>query len=169
MYINRTGEIKVRIRGIDQAIRWAAGCNEMALKGAQDGAVEAAGYLMDVIKEKFGTYQSTGGDGGGTWSKLKFETIARKLRRFGVGDKPLVASGKMRDSFYVKPGGPGTIAASVVSQDDKLLHHIYGAPRRGVPKRDPMLVTAIEEADMCHDIVEDAVNDAMDRFKSRGR
>ena len=168
MYINKAGEIKVRIRGVNQVIRWTAGCNETALKGAQKGAIEAAEYLMDVIKEKFGTYQSTGGTGGGPWAKLKFETIVRKLRAYGVGDKPLVASGSMKDSFYVKPGGPNTISASVASKDDKLLHHIYGAPRRGVPKRDPMLVTALEEEDMCHDIVEDAVNAAMDRFISRG-
>lgn len=165
MYINRDGEIKVRVRGVNSAVRWSAGCNDEVLKAARSGTIEAAEYLKDVIQEKIGTYQSTGGTGGGAWAKLKYETIARKLREFGVGDRPLLASGDLQSSFYIVPGGPGTIAASVSSQDPKLIHHIYGAPRRGIPQRDPMIVTAVEEMDMCHDIIMDAIDDAFARMK----
>jgi hypothetical protein len=161
MYINKLGEVKVRIKGIDRTLRELANTNDDTLDAARSGVHKAAEYLMEVIKEKFGVYQDTGGNGGGAWARLKFETIQRKMRKYGVGDKPLIASGEMRDSFYIKEGGEGTIAASVASRDPKLIHHIYGAPRAGVPRRDPMLVTAVEEHDMCHDIVEDEINDVL--------
>lgn len=162
MFINKSGEIKIRIRGVTSVIRTLANTNERTKKAAYDGTIEAADYLCDVIKEKIGRYQSTGGDNGGKWRKLAFETIKRKMNKYGIGDKPLLASGDLRDSFYVKKGGKGTISASVASTDYKLQWHVEG---RGVPKRDPMMVTALEEADMCHDIIEDAINKVFDDLR----
>lgn len=156
MFINRHGELKVRVRGVDKALRTLANTNEQTRRAAYEGVSEAADYLKDIIQEKIGKYQSTGGDGGGAWAKLKVDTIFRKMKKYGVGDKPLLASGALRDSFYVKKGGEGTISASVASKDPKLVYHIEGNSR--LPKRDPMIVTAIEEMDMCHDIIEDAIN-----------
>lgn len=163
MYINRFGELKVRVRGINQSVRWLAGMRDSTFEAARVGAVKAAEYLMAVIKEKFGSYQATGGDGGGPWKRLSYETNTRKLRKYGFAHKPLIASGDMKESFYVKPGGKGRLSASVASDDPKLIHHIYGAPRANVPQRDPMLISAIEEADMCEDIIRDEVYKVLGR------
>lgn len=146
-------DVKVRIRGVDQYIRTLARTNDATRRAANVGVIKAAEHLLQKVREKFGVYQSTGGTGGGSWAKLKYETIARKLRK-GYGNKPLIETGAMRDSFSVVRGGKGTIAASVGSSDPKLIHHIYGAPRAGVPQRDPIRVTATEQMGACHDIIE---------------
>lgn len=147
--------VKVRIRGVDRYVRDLVADNEDLKRNAIKGVRKAAEYLLQVVKGKIGSYQSSGGGslGFGPWPKLKFETIQRKLRKYGVGNKPLLGSGDLRDSFTVIEGGKGRISASVGSNDQKLVHHVYGAPGAGVPKRDPILVTANEERDKCHDII----------------
>lgn len=147
--------LKVRIRGIDTYIRDLAKISHKTYDAAREGTVEAAEYLLEVVKEKIGVYQPG-------WAKLKYETIQRKLRRHGVGDKPLLASGEMRDSFRVIEGGKGRLSASVGSDSPYLVHHVYGAPGAGVPKRDPIRITAVEEMDMCHQIIEEKIMEAID-------
>lgn len=164
MYINKSGEIKIRIHGVDQSIRWLATMRTELKVAAQVGILKAAEHLMEKIKAKFGTYQSTGGDGDGPWRKLSPDTNWRKVKKYGFKDKPLIATGKMRDSFYIKKGGKGTIAASVASKDPKLIHHIYGAPRAHLPRRDLFLVTAKEEEQECKDILKDEVYEAMSKL-----
>lgn len=159
-------ELKFRVRGIDTYIRTLAKTNDQTFKAARSGAMEAAEYLLDVILEKIGVYQQTGGDpdGKGRWKKLKYETRRKKLRKYGVGDKPLLASGALKESFKVIPGGKGRLAASVGSDSPYLVYHVYGAPGAKVPMRDPIRITAIEEMDMCHQIIEDAIIKEMDRW-----
>ncbi len=151
--------MKVRVRGVNQSIRWIASVRDSTRHAARLGCIEAAQYLMDVIKEKFGRYQPTGGTNGGAWAKLTYDTNIRKLIKWGFSNKPLIASGDMKESFYVNKASTSTaISASVASDDPKLVYHVYGAPRANVPQRDPMLITAIEERDMCHDIIRDEIN-----------
>lgn len=147
--------LKVRIRGIDTYIRDLAKLESKTYDAAREGTVEAAEYLLEVVKEKIGVYQPG-------WAKLKHETIKKKLYKYGVGDKPLLASGALRDSFSVIEGGKGRLSASVGSDSPYLIHHVYGAPGANVPKRDPIRVTAVEEMDMCHQIIEDRIMEEID-------
>lgn len=153
MYINMSGEIKVRVKGVDRALLELARTDDAHKRALKRGVREAAEMLMQAIKSKFGSYQATGGTGGGAWARLTFDTMKQKLRKYGFSGKPLVGTGKMRDSFYVKDGGEGTFAASVASTDSKLINHIYGAPRVGLPQRDPMVVTAEEKRSDCRKII----------------
>lgn len=166
MIFNRkTGEFKVRVRGVDKLIRDMARLDESVHKSAKRGVLEAAEYLKDVIQEKFGTYQESGGINNGAWQKLKPDTVWRKRKKGIKGDKPLIESGKMKNSFYTKSATTlEGIAASVGSDDPKIVHHVYGAPSINLPPRDMILVTAVEEKDMCHDIIMDAVNSAVDKL-----
>lgn len=159
-------EIKVRIRGIDRYIRDLAKTSDETYNAARKGINKAAEHLLKKVVAKIGIYQSTGGPPGGygRWQKLKYETIARKLRKYDVGDKPLLASGDLRDSFSIVKGGKGRLSASVGSDSPYLIHHVYGAPRAGVPMRDPIRVTAIEEMETCHEIIEDEIMKVIDTW-----
>ena len=147
--------LKVRVRGVDRYVRDLAKIDYKTFDAARDGVIEAAEYLLEVVKEKIGVYQPG-------WAKLKYNTIKKKLSRYGVGDKPLLASGAMRDSFKVVKGGKGRLSASVGSDSSYLVHHVYGAPGANVPKRDPIRVTAVEEMDMCHQIIEEKIMEVID-------
>ena len=152
-------EFKTRIRGIDTYIRDLAKLDSRTYSAARDGTVLAAEHLLQKVKDKIGVYQPTGGPPGGhgRWKKLKFETIKKKLRKYGVGDKPLYASGDLKESFSVVEGGRGRLSASVGSSSPYLIHHVYGAPGANVPMRDPIRVTAKEEMEACHKIIEDEI------------
>lgn len=143
--------LKVRVRGIDRYIRDLAKISDKTYYAARDGTVEAAEYLRDVVKEKLGTYQPG-------WPKLKFETIKKKAR----GDSPLLETTAMKESFKVIEGGKGRLSASVGSDSPYLVHHVYGAPGANVPKRDPIRITAIEEGDMCKQIIEEKIMEVID-------
>ena len=151
--------LKVRVRGIDTYIRDLAKTDRGAYNAARRGTVKAAQHLLERVKAKIGVYQNTGGapNGYGRWPKLKWETRLKKLRKYNVGDRPLLASGSLRDSFTVIEGGRGRLSASVGSDSPYLIHHVYGAPGANVPMRDPIRVTAVEERDNCHKIIEDEI------------
>lgn len=159
-------EFKQRVRGVDTYIRDLAKMDTKLHNAARDGVLIAAEHLLEKVKSKIGVYQSTGGppNGHGRWAKLKFETIQRKLRRYGVGNKPLYASGALKESFSVIPGGKGRLSASVGSDSDYLVHHVYGAPGANVPMRDPIRITAVEEMDRCHEIIEDEIAKTIDMW-----
>ena len=133
---------------------------------ARDGTVLAAEYLLEKVKAKIGVYQSTGGPPGGygRWPKLKYDTIKKKLRKYGVGNKPLLMTGDLSESFTVVEGGKGRVSASVGSDSDYLVHHVYGAPGAKVPMRDPIRITAVEERDACHKIIEDEIMKVIDTW-----
>ena len=152
-------QFKTRVRGIDTYIRDLAKLDSRTYSAARDGTVLAAEHLLQKVKDKIGVYQPTGGPPGGygRWKKLKFETIKKKLRKYGVGDKPLYASGDLKESFSVVEGGRGRLSASVGSSSPYLIHHVYGAPGANVPMRDPIRVTAKEEMEACHKIIEDEI------------
>lgn len=155
--------VKIRIRGINQVTRSLSYASDLTYQAARRGTVKAAKYLLQKILAKFGHYQSTGGPGGGPWPQLKFETIKKKLLKYGVGNKPLIASGQMSNSsnWTVVEGGTGRLAASVGTDDEKILNHIYGAPHAHIPQRDPCRVTAVEEMDKCRQIITDEVINAL--------
>lgn len=155
----------VRIRGVDRVIRNLVETNDGIYDSAREGCNEAARHLLTKIKEKFGKYNPTGGDPGGygSWRKLSIGTRIKKMRKYGFSDKPLIATGKTVGSLSVKEGGKGRLAASVSVESDYIIHHVYGAPGANVPMRDPMRVTALEEKQACHDIVENYINDAIRR------
>lgn len=159
-------ELKFRVRGVDTYIRDLAKMNDETFKAARKGVEKAAEHLLKVVVSKIGVYQSTGGPPGGhgRWKKLKYETIQRKLRRHNVGDKPLYASGALKESFDVIKGGKGRLSASVGSSSPYLVHHVYGAPGAGVPMRDPIRITAIEERDTCREIIEDEIMKVIDNW-----
>lgn len=150
---------KVRIRGIDTYIRDLAKIDQKTYNAVEDGVLKAAEHLLKNVVAKIGVYQSTGGPPGGhgRWRKLKHETIKKKAFKYGVGDKPLLASTALKNSFKVIKGGKGRLSASVGSDSDYLIHHVYGAPGANVPMRDPIRITAVEERDTCHQIIEDEV------------
>ena len=150
---------KFRVRGIDTYIRDLAKTNNDTFNAARRGVEKSAEHLLERVISKIGSYQPTGGDPGGygRWKKLKYETIKKKIRKYGVGDNPLLASGSLRDSFRVIKGGKGRLSASVGSDSDYLVHHVYGAPGGHVPMRDPIKITAVEERDACHKIIEDEI------------
>lgn len=155
----------VRIRGVDRTIRNLVNTHDNIEDGARDGCNAAAKYLLGKIRDKFGKYNPTGGDPGGhgSWKRLTPDTIWKKVRKYGHNSGPLIASGKTVGSLSVKEGGKGRLAASVSVSSDYIAYHVYGAPGANVPMRDPMRVTAKEEKDECHDIVEKYVMDAIRR------
>lgn len=159
-------EFKTRIRGINTYIRDLAKLDMKTYNAAREGTVLAAEHLLEKVKAKIGVYQSTGGPPGGygRWPKLKYETRLKKLRKYGVGDKPLLMTGNMRDSFSVVEGGKGRLSASVGSSSPYLIHHVYGAPGAKVPMRDPIRVTAKEEMEACHKIIEDEIMKEIDAW-----
>lgn len=152
--------LKTRVRGVDTYIRDLAKLEYKTYDAAREGVIKAAEYLLEKVIAKIGVYQETGGPpkGHGRWKKLKWDTIQRKVRKYGKGgDRPLLASGALKDSFSVVEGGKGRLSASVGSDSEYLVHHVYGAPRANVPMRDPVRVTAVEEMDACHNIIEDKI------------
>ena len=157
MAILNDGLVKVRVKGVDQTIRWFAKEEERCKVGAQNGVMKAAEYLMQKVKSKFGSYQQTGGTGGGPWARLKIETMIKKAKKYGFSGRPLIGYGGMKESIHVIKGGKGTISASVGSDDPKMAHHVFGAPKKNVPPRDTLLCTAVEEKKKCHDIIADEV------------
>lgn len=156
--------MRVRIRGIDTYIRDLAKIDSKTYEAAREGTIKAAQYLLEKVVAKIGIYQPTGGmmGGRGRWKKLKEETIRKKLRKYNVGDKPLLASSDLKGSFSVVEGGRGRLSASVGSDSEYLIHHVYGAPRGNVPMRDPIRVTAVEEAEACHKIIEEEIMKEID-------
>lgn len=166
--------LSFRVRGIDATIRNLAHMRDDIMPVAQAGMNEAAEYLAGKVRAKFGNYQPTGGgtsfsgnDGdilGGPWAQLKEDTIKRKLRLYGIGNRPLVASGQSRDAIKaIKADSNSTnrIVAYVGTDSDevarKLINAVYGAPRGGVPRRDPLKVTAYEERDNVQHMVESRI------------
>lgn len=141
--------VTVRIRGISNTVRNLAHTSDAIFDGALNGINDAASYLKNRIEDKFGSYQQTGGPGDGPWPRLKPATIRHKK----TGDSPLYTTGNMAGSLYIEHGGKGRLSARVASSSSYIIHHIYGAPRGNVPKRDPFKVTAKEEADACRDII----------------
>lgn len=153
----------VRIRGVDREIRNLVDASDELREAARDGCNAAGEHLLEVIKEKFGKYNSTGGAPGGygSWPKLKFETRRKKVRKYGRDPGPLIASGKTVNSLHLKEAGKGRLAASVTADSSYLIHHVYGAPGAHVPMRDPMRVTAIEEREECHKIILEHIEAAL--------
>lgn len=158
--------LKVRIRGVDTYIRDLAKTSDETFNAARKGVILSAEYLLEKVKAKIGVYQSTGGPPGGhgRWTKLKENTIWKKITKYGVGDKPLFMTGDLKESFTVVKGGKGRLSASVGSDSPYLVHHVYGAPGAHVPMRDPIRVTATEERDACHKIIEDEITKVIDTW-----
>lgn len=138
--------LKIKADGIEETIKFMDTTDKRIHDGIVAGLTASSNYLRDAIKAKFGSYQNTGGNGGGSWKKLKYSTVVRKRKR-GMGsnaNKPLLGTGEMRDSIK-SVVNKNKLIAGVMSDDPKLVHHVYGAPRAGVPRRDPVLITTKEE------------------------
>lgn len=153
----------VRIRGVDRTIRNMVDTGDALYDAARKGCNEAGEHLLEVIKNKFGRYNPTGGAPGGygAWPKLKYETRAKKIRKYGHDAGPLIETGATVGSLHLKEAGKGRLAASVTADSSYLVHHVYGAPGANVPMRDPMRITAIDEKDKCHDIIVKCIDDAI--------
>jgi hypothetical protein len=154
--------VKVHLKGFDSVIRQFDRTDSDIEEALSDGTEEAAEHLKECIENKFGTYQQTGGRGNGPWERLKYATIARKRKKGNGGNagKPLVDYGDMMFSFDIQTSNARRKhTASVTSDDEKILYHIYGARSRthGVPRRDPVRPTFEEERQTCFGIVIDAV------------
>jgi hypothetical protein len=152
--------IKVHLVGFDSFIRDFDRTNDKIEQGLYDGTDSAANYLRDCIEDKFGTYQSRGGPSNGLWPKLKYKTIVSKRKKGNSGNatKPLVDYGDMMFSFDIQTSNrTRKHTATITSDDDKILYHIYGAPHASVPRRDPVRPTLEDERQHCFDIIVDAV------------
>ena len=149
--------ISVRIKGVDAVVREY----DRKIEGMEDaltkGTEETGEKLIECNEDKFGHYQPG-------WAKLKYETIVRKRRR-GAGanaTKPLIEFGDMMFSFFKRLSvRTRKHVVHILSDDPKILHHIYGAPGSNVPKRDPVRPTVKEENDKCLDIIKDTVKREM--------
>lgn len=157
--------LKFRIHGINKTLRSLANTSDVTYNAARKGTTLSAEHLKRCIVEKFGKKNPTGGDpkGYGAWKSLKFETRVRKIRKYGHDRGPLIASGKAKDSFIIIEGGVNRLAASVGTDCDYLIHHIYGAPGANVPMRDPIRVTQEEESEHCRDIIENEIKNALSK------
>lgn len=141
--------IKVHVSGVDRVVRELRELGGNIEDALDDACEEAAEYLRDSISDKFGFYQ----DG---WDQLKPDTINHK----GGADEPLIESGDMMFSFEIQTSNATRKhTATVYSEDEKLIHHVYGAPRAGVPMRDPVRPTTKEEKDECINIIRDKVKE----------
>lgn len=145
--------IRVRVSGVDAVVRSYNRKKEDIEQALTDGTEEAGDYLIECIEDKFGVYQPG-------WEKLKYETIVRKKRR-GAGinaRKPLIEFADMMFSFFKRTSAKTRKhIIHIISDDPKILHHIYGAPAANVPKRDPVRPTINEENDKCLEMIHDAV------------
>jgi hypothetical protein len=145
--------IKTRVTGIDAAIRSFDRKRDDVEQALTEGTEEAGDYLIECIEDKFGVYQPG-------WKKLKYETIYRK-KRHGAGanaTKPLIEFADMMFSFFkITSVKTRKHVVHILSDDPKIIHHIYGAPSAGVPKRDPVRPTVKEENEKCLEIIKDAV------------
>ena len=148
--------IKVDVKGVEEAIRFLDQTDDNIRKGSIIGLREASKYLVDKIKSKFGTYQPG-------WAKLAYDTVVRKVRK-GQSSRPLLATGKMKESVKARNYTSGNrLKSTVYSDDEKIIHHIFGAPRAGVPKRDPMLITTTEEEDEITNIISNAISNEISK------
>jgi len=139
-------QLRARVHGIDQTIRSLAKASDDDKRAIREGIHAAAEYLKTKIEAKIGVYQPG-------WAPLTFETNKKKLRLWGFSGKPLLGSGKMKGSFYVHDSGGTALMSSVGSSSDYIKNHVYGAPARNIPVRDPMLVTSDQEKDACRQII----------------
>lgn len=153
-------DVKVRVHGISHVMRELARANKEEEIALRRGVHESAEFLMGKIKEKFGVYQPNGGSGGGPWKQLTFETNMKKLRKWGFTNKPLLGSGALRDSLYIKDTNGKSIMSSVASNSPYMVYHVYGAPARNLPPRDAMLVSAEQYKDDCRKIILDNIYSA---------
>lgn len=152
--------MRVHVSGLDKFLRDYDRKNSDIENALHDGVEEATEYLRESMENKFGSYQSSGGTRGGPWDKLKYETIVRKRKKGNGGNanKPLVDYGDMMFSLDMQTSNrTRKHTMTITSDDEKILFHVFGVPRRGVPKRDPIRPTIDEEREMCFKIVADAV------------
>lgn len=156
--------MKVDVSGLNEIIKELDTMDKSIKVGTRRGLVKSSIYLRDKIKERFGTYQASGGDGGGPWKRLLYATVVRK-RKKGYGtsaNSPLVKTGKLRESIKNRINRAGT-EASIYSNDTRLKYHVYGAPRMGVPKRDPMKITTKEEQENVIEIFKEELLDEISK------
>lgn len=145
--------ISVRIKGVDALVR----SFDRKIDGMEDaltkGTDEAADYLIECIEDKFGVYQPG-------WKPLKPDTIFKKAK-LGAGanaNKPLIMFGDMMFSFFKRTSvRTRKHVVHILTNDPKIIHHIYGAPGANVPMRDPVRPTVREENEKCIDIIRDVV------------
>lgn len=150
-------QIRAHISGVDAVVRNFDRRIDGMEEALDEGCTDAAEYLKERIEDKFGVYQPG-------WKPLQYITRLKKIRK-GNGanaNKPLVDYGDMMFSFDISTSNrtrKHTVA--ITSDDEKLVHHIYGAPRAGVPKRDPVRPTVKEEREKCLEILADRVKEVM--------
>lgn len=138
--------ISVHIKGVDKVIRDIRSISDDLEDVLDEGCEEAAEHLRDAMSDKFGYYQ----DG---WEYLKPDTIQKK-----GNDEPLIDSGDMMFSLETKTKNrTRKHTVTVFSEDEKLPYHVYGAPRAGVPRRDPIRPTTVEERENCINIIRNKV------------
>ena len=148
---------RVHVSGIDATVRMFDRAIEGMDEALDEGCQEAAEYLQECVENKFGEYQPG-------WKPLAYITRRKKVLK-GNGansNKPLVDYGDMMFSLETRTSNrtrKHTVA--VVSTDEKIIHHVYGAPAANVPKRDPMRPTAKEEREECIQMVIDKVKEVM--------
>lgn len=150
-------DIRAYVTGMDAVIRGFDRRIDGMEEALDEGCIEAAEYLQECIENKFGHYQ-TG------WAPLKDDTVRKKVHK-GNGanaNKPLVDYGDMMFSFVIDTSNRSRKHTVAVKSDDpKLVHHMYGAPAAGVPKRDPVRPTVKEERQTCIDKVIKKVKEIM--------
>lgn len=149
--------IRAHVSGIDAVIRKFDRRAEGMEEALDEGCTEAAEYLKECVEDKFGVYQKG-------WAPLQYVTRLKKKRKGnGVNsNKPLVDYGDMMFSFYIDTSNrtrKHTVA--VKSDDERLVHHVYGAPNAGVPRRDPIRPTVKEERENCTKILINKVKEVM--------
>lgn len=150
--------ITIKIKGVDAVVRSFDRKKEGVEDALTEGTEEAGDYIIERIEDKFGVYQPG-------WKKLKYETIIRK-KKHGAGanaSKPLIEFGDMMFSFDKKTSAKTRKhIVHITSDDPKLVHHMYGAPSRNVPKRDPVRPTIKEENEEALDIIKEVVRRVLD-------
>ncbi len=148
-------EIRTHVTGVDAVIRRFDRTIDGMEDALNEGCLNAAEHLQESIEDKFGTYQSG-------WKPLKRQTILKEqsMGNWHNASKPLINFGDMMFSFSTQiRNKTRRHTVAVVSDDDKLIHHMYGAPQAGVPKRDPVRPTTKEERDTCLKIIIDKVKE----------
>jgi phage gpG-like protein len=81
---------------------------------------------------------SQGGVFGNRWAPLKNRTIARKAKKY-AGRPPLVATGKMRDSFTYAPSSRSVLVGNSAPY---FKYHQSTLPRKKLPRRQMLGINA---------------------------
>lgn len=145
--------VKVTLSGVDALIRKYDKKIDDINDAMESGCDDVGYYLVEKIKAKFPTMTPA----------HKPDTPYREMRRGGASPFAMLEeNGEMKESItYRTSNRTRSHVVNIISNSIKLLWHMHGVPKRGVPKRDPVRPTVREEKQKCLDTIREYIEDVL--------